>query len=197
MKSLFLMIFLTIIALNSCIDQKSDDQTNYAEDIKMLQDKINKFVPVEINYDKNLLSERQRVVLEKLYNASKIIDEIFLSQVYSKNDQIKSDLQAEINNNSYPDRALKPAIKLELFNIMFGPFDRLDHDKPFIGEDEKHAGANFYPEDMTKEEFEKWIKDNPTDEKAFTSEFTMIRRDGDKLIAIPYNEYYKDKLIDV
>ncbi len=196
MKSLFLMIFLTI-ALAGCIDQKSDDQTNYAEDIKMLQETINKFVPVEINYDENLLSERERVVLEKLYNASKIIDEIFLSQVYSKNDQIKSDLQAEINNNSYPDKALKPSIKLELFNIMFGPFDRLDHDKPFIGEDEKPLGANFYPEDMTKDEFEKWIKDNPKDEKLFTSEFTVIRRDGDKLIAIPYNEYYKDKLTEV
>jgi hypothetical protein len=87
-------------------------------------------------------------------------------------------------------------LKLELFNMMFGPFDRLEHDAPFIDTLQKPLGANFYPEDMTKEEFEKRIKDNPKDEKAFTSEFTVIRRDGGKLLAIPYSEYWKDKLTE-
>ncbi len=77
---------------------------------------------------------------------------------------------------------------------MAGPFDRLEDDKPFIGTDKKPLGANFYPEDMTKEEFEKFIKDNPKDEKAFTSEFTVIRRENGKLVAIPYSKFYKDKL---
>ena len=51
---------------------------------------------------------------------------------------------------------------------MVGPFDRLEDNEPFIGKDKKPLGANFYPGDMTKEEFEKWIKANPNDEKAFT-----------------------------
>jgi hypothetical protein len=80
---------------------------------------------------------------------------------------------------------------------MFGPFDRLEHDKPFIGTEEKPAGANFYPEDMTKKEFEDWIKNHPEDEKAFTGQFTMIRREGDSLVAIPYSEYFKDKLTEI
>jgi hypothetical protein len=79
---------------------------------------------------------------------------------------------------------------------MFGPFDRLEHDEPFIGTDKKPLGANFYPEDMTKEEFENHIKNNPDDEKAFTSEFTVIRRVDGMLVAIPYSEYYKDKLTE-
>ena len=79
---------------------------------------------------------------------------------------------------------------------MFGPFDRLDHDAPFIDTLKKPLGANFYPEDMTKEEFENWIKNNPNDEKAFTSEFTVIRRQNGKLVAIPYSEYWKDKLTE-
>ena len=79
---------------------------------------------------------------------------------------------------------------------MFGPFDRLDHDAPFIGTEKKPLGANFYPEDMTKEEFENWIKAKPKDEKSFTSEFTVIRRDDGKLVAIPYSEYWKDKLTE-
>jgi hypothetical protein len=86
--------------------------------------------------------------------------------------------------------------QLELFNIMFGPFNRLEHDKPFIGTEKKPLGANYYPEDMTKEEFKQWLKDHPEDEDAFTSEFTVIRRDGEKLVAIPYSEYYKEKLTE-
>ncbi|MCZ7616300.1 MAG: peptidase [Ignavibacteriaceae bacterium] len=77
---------------------------------------------------------------------------------------------------------------------MFGPFNRLEDDEPFIGTDKKPLGANFYPEDMTKEEFENRIKKNPQDEKSFTSEFTVIRRKDGTLTAIPYSEYFKDKL---
>ena len=82
--------------------------------------------------------------------------------------------------------------KLEFFKINFGPFDRLDHQKPFIGTTPKPLGANFYPEDMTKEEFTNWIKEHPEDEKAFTSEFTIIRREGEKLIAVPYSDNYRE-----
>jgi hypothetical protein len=47
---------------------------------------------------------------------------------------------------------------------------------------------------MAKEEFERWIKDNPADEKSFTSEFSIIRRKNGKLVSVPYNEYFKEKL---
>ena len=143
---------------------------------------------------KALLSDREKVVLEKLYRASKIIDELFLEQVYIENYQIKSDLISKTANKSILEREPELKPQLELFNIMFGPFDRLEDNKPFIGKNTKPLGANFYPVDMSKEEFEKWIKDNPKDEKAFTSEFTIIRREDDKLIAIPYSEFFKDKL---
>jgi len=137
-------------------------------------------------------------VLEKLYRASKIIDELFLEQVYSKNNQLKSELISDLSNKSIitnkPELMLELEHKLELFNIMFGPFDRLEDNEPFIGKDKKTLGANFYPEDMAKEEFEKWIKDNPADEKSFTSEFSIIRRKNGKLVSIPYNEYFKEKL---
>jgi hypothetical protein len=80
---------------------------------------------------------------------------------------------------------------------VFGPFNRLEDDKPFIGTDKKPLGANFYPADMTKEEFENYIKNNPKDEKSFTSEFTVIRRENGKLVAIPYSDYYKNYLIKI
>ena len=179
------LICLALI-INGCTENQNPQKDS--EEIKMIKEKIAKFVPVDIQYDESLLSEREKVVLEKLYRASKIMDEIFLEQVYSKNSQIKSELLA---NNS--DEA---KVKLELFNIMFGPFDRLEDNVPFMGKNAKPLGANFYPEDMTKEEFEKWIKDNPNDEKTFTSEFTVIRRNNGKLAAIPYSEFFKDKLTE-
>jgi len=186
-------LFILVIAITSCKEKQNPQ--NDSEEVTMLKEKIAKFVPVEIQYDESILTDREKVVLEKLYRASKIIDDLFLEQVYSKNTQIKSELLSKISNKSTLE--LEPELKtqLELFNIMFGPFDRLEDNVPFIGTDKKPLGANFYPEDMTKEEFEKWLKDNPKDEKTLTSEFTIISRENGKLIAIPYSEYFKDKLM--
>lgn len=192
-SSIIMAVFLII----GCAERPSDEEISATEEIKMLQDKINKFVPVEIQYNENLLDDKEKLVLEKLYQASKIIDELFLEQVYSKNQELRSDLLSKIETETDADKKLEHELKLELFKIMFGPFDRLDNDKPFMGENEKPLGANYYPEDITKEEFESWIKANPADEKSFTNEFTVIRRDGDRLKAIPYNEYYKDKLTEI
>lgn len=192
-----LLIIIAMLFVIGCAEKAADDEISTMEETEMLQEKIDKFVPVEIQYDESLLDEREKVVLDKLYQAAKIIDELFLEQVYSKNLEIKSDLLSKIEQETDPVKKSEHELKLELFNIMFGPFDRLDHDKPFIGETEKPAGANYYPEDMTKEEFENRIKNNPVDEKVFTSEFTVIRRNDTGLVAIPYSENYKDKLSDI
>lgn len=170
---------LFLIMLNPAMAQKKGGGD-------MLKKQISKYAPVVIKYDTTLLDSREKVVLKKLYEASRIMDEIFLDQVYSKNRDIKAKL------SSSP--AGRNKLVLDYFNINFGPFDRLDHNKPFFGNDPKPLGANFYPEDMTKEEFLTWIKNHPEDEAAFTSEFTMIRRNGDKLVAIPYSEYFRDPL---
>jgi hypothetical protein len=184
-----LTIIILLFFIIGCAETGRDGETSTAEEMEMIQNKINQFVPVEIKYDESLLDEREKVVLNKLYQASKYIDELFLEQVYSKNFEIRESLIKKTDEKS--------KLQLELFNIMFGPFDRLDHDKPFIGDEEKPLGANYYPEDMTKEEFENLIKNKPAVEKDFTSEFTVIRRVEDQLISIPYNEYYKDKLTEI
>ena len=187
MKNIIPVLLTTVMIIAGCNTQ-NEQAENQSGEIKMLKEQIAKFVLTELKYDASTLDERQKVVVKKLYRASKIMDEIFLVQVYSKNNEIKADLMAEDTEEA--------KYQLELFSIMFGPFNRLEHDKPFIGTQEKPLGANFYPADMTKEDFENWIKDHPEDEEAFTSEFTVIRKDGKKLIAIPYSKYYKDKLTE-
>ena len=189
MKYFLITILLVSFFLAGC--EKKTEQNKDAEEITMLKEKIAKFVPTELKYDSSTLDEREKIVVEKLYLASKIMDELFLDQVYSKNYEIRKSLMEQAAAGSE-----KAKLELELFTIMFGPFDRLEHDAPFIDTLKKPLGANFYPEDMTKEEFESWIKNNPADEKAFTSEFTVIRRENGKLVAIPYSEYWKDKLTE-
>ncbi|MCW9066375.1 MAG: peptidase [Ignavibacteriaceae bacterium] len=184
----YFLISLALLSLIFMGCEKQTEQTEESKQMTMVEETIAKFAPTELNYDSSSLDERQKIVVKKLYEASKIMDEIFLEQVYSKNDQIKADLMKQETKQAKQE--------LELFNIMFGPFDRLEHDAPFIGTEKKPLGANFYPEDMTKEEFENWIKANPNDEKSFTSEFTVIRRKDGKLVSIPYSKYWKDKLTE-
>lgn len=153
---------------------------------EMLAEKIKQFVPTEIKFDASLLDDRQNKVVENLYQAALVMDEIFLQQVYAGNNEIREELQSsEMEVDAW---------RLEYFTIMFGPFDRLDHNKPFYGTAEKPKGANFYPEDMSKQEFLQWIEDHPDDEKSFTSEFTVIRRENGELKAVPYSEYFKEDL---
>jgi len=183
MRKLFVTILIATFLLFSCSTSDKKEEKN---DLKK---KISQYSKTEIKYDESLLNERQKVVVEKLYEAGKIIDRIFLDQVYSKNEEIEAELSKSKNPGD--------KIVLEYFKINFGPFDRLDHDKPFYGNSEKPKGANFYPEDMTKEEFNNFIKNNPDKEAEFTSEFTVIRRENGKLIAIPYTEYYKTELAEI
>ncbi|RQV98875.1 MAG: peptidase, partial [Calditrichaeota bacterium] len=105
----------------------------------------------------------------------------------AKNPEIQQALISG-NNPDFP-------VLLEYFNICFGPFDRLENNEPFINlTNPKPPGANYYPEDMSREEFEKWITDHPEDENEFISNFTVIRRKGNNLVAIPYSEVYKEEL---
>ena len=173
----FLMLIIT-----SC-STKNPNETN---ELNMLKEKISKFVPTELKFDSTLMNEKQKIVINKLFLASKIVDDIFAKQVYAQNELIRKKLESS-------DEEIDK-LKLEYFNIMAGPFDRLDEDKPFATNEKKPLGANFYPADMTKDEFLNWIKNHPEDEKAFTSEFTVIRRKDSKLVAIAYSEFFKDDL---
>ena len=169
MKYLLITLFIFSFLILGCgqkTEETGEGVTQETEGTEMLKEKIAKFAPTELKYDASNLDERQKIVVEKLYRAAKIMDELFLEQVYSKNSAIKTDLMVQDTEEA--------KYQMELFKIMFGPFDRLEHDAPFYGTEKKPAGANYYPEDMSKEEFEQWLKDHPEDEKTFTSEFTVI-----------------------
>jgi len=144
------------------------------------------YVPVRLEYDASGLSDKERQIIQKLIQAAKYIDEIFWRQAYHRNVELREQLS----------RATDPAGQdlFRYFLVNYGPFDRLRDDEPFWGTETKPAGANFYPADLNREEFEAWIGEHPEDEAAFRSTFTVIRRDEGRLVAVPYHVAYEEFL---
>ncbi|HEU4520989.1 MAG TPA: peptidase [Thermoanaerobaculia bacterium] len=148
-----------------------------------------------IDYDRSLLNENERQVVEHLIAASKAIDEIFWRQVSEENPALRARLAAQANESAL-DRA-----GYEYFIANKGRWDRLDNNEPFIEPfgpaGAKPAGAAFYPPDITKEEFERYVAAHPEQQAALQGLFTVVRREGDRLVAIPYSRYYAEQLRDV
>jgi hypothetical protein len=182
-KWLFLGVLVPLFAL--CKNQS----TLHKAPLEYVKAELAKFAPVELQVDLSLISENDKKVLAKLVDASRLIDELFLIQVDPENGKMLQSLQASASteNSAY----------LELFKVMFGPWDRLEHDKPFLGERDKPLGAGFYPPDMSKEEFERTKTESPDLAKALESEFTIITRQNGKLVPVPYYQAYSTYVMKI
>jgi hypothetical protein len=153
---------------------------------RTIGERIARFVPTELTFDESLLGERDRQVLRKVVEAARLMDEIFLRQVSPRNPEWLARLES---SDQAADRDL-----WHYFRIMYGPWDRLEEHRPFMGEEEKPLGAGFYPPDLTKEELEDWLAASPEDEEAFRGFYTVITREGGGLAAVPYSRAYAEFL---
>jgi hypothetical protein len=162
----------------------------------ILKEKLKKYASVEMRYDESILSEPEKQALEKLVQAAHIMDEIFLRQVWSGNVAMRETLRSTLaqagEESSNGDESVNQLKDLNrFFRINFGPWDRIEENTPFIGTTAKPAGANYYPEDITKEEFEAHVATHPKQAEAFRGYFTTIRRQDGVLSAVPYSVEYK------
>jgi len=143
---------------------------------------IVRFAPTELRVDTSSLSAGDHKALIKLIEASRMIDDIFLTQLWSGNHNLLRELEK--------DKSPLGKARLHYFLINKGPWSDLDAHEAFLPgvPPRKLPGANFYPPDMTKAEFEKWADH---DAKGF---FTVIERDSaGHLESVPYsNAYEKD-----
>jgi len=130
-----------------------------------------------LSADLSGLTDNQREMIRLLIDASKIMDDLFWRQAYG--DEYKEWL-ARIDS---------PRVR-RFAEINYGPWDRLNDDKPFIdGVGPKPLGATFYPEDMTVEEFDALDLDGKS------SLYTFLRRDENGgAVAVPYHVEYADEL---
>ena len=144
------------------------------------------FVQQALDADVSHLSAGDREALKHLVAAARSMDEIFWLQAWAGNPGFAPEVEALEGDGA---EAAK-----DYYRIMYGPWDRLVHREPFLGDRAHPDGAGYYPEDMTAGEFEAWLEAHPSDREAFTSLFTVVRRDGGGLFAVPYSEAYREHL---
>lgn len=143
---------------------------------KMFAEKLNSFSKVSLKTDLSHLNGEQKKMLSLLFDAAEIMDGIFWKEAYGD----KSQLMETTDNDTLKS----------LLEINYGPWERLNNNQPFLGRyEEKPKGANFYPRDMTIEEFDSLDDNNKT------SLYTLIRRDGTgKLYSIWYHEAFAPEI---
>lgn len=173
-----IVLIAVFIAFNSSCTPKAGS-TNTATDttnMSPMQKKINEYAVVKLTTDMSKLTEKEKQMIPVLLEVAQVMDDIFWEQTWG-------------NKNALLDTIKDPYAR-QFVEINYGPWDRLDENKPFIaGIGEKPKGANFYPRDMTKEEFEKWQDPNKA------SQYTLIVRNPDKsLKSVWYHDAYAEKI---
>jgi hypothetical protein len=154
-----------------------------------------RFAPARLDVDISGLSAGDKKALARLIGAGRIVNHLFMQQFWSGDLALYQKLQR--------DQTPLGKARLHYFWINKGPWSEIDEHKAFLPgvPAKKPEGANFYPEDMTKAEFESWAKAlYPESKTAAEGFFTVIRRGADKKLGAkqlkmtPYSEEYKADL---
>lgn len=166
----YLLLLIAAVVMASCtasVPGNSDDASL-----------LDKYTTVRLTADVSHLPESEREMIPLLIEAADIMDSLFWHQAYGDPDSLWMLIE---------DESVR-----RFAEINYGPWDRLDDNAPFVeGVDAKPRGANYYPADMTEEEFEAAAAGAPE----LRSEYTMVRRDeAGNLVAIPYHEYFADQV---
>jgi hypothetical protein len=179
-------LFLTGCALAAGLQACTNTATNTEKKANtvVLPDSLQEYVnariktyeSVKLTTNLNQLTTAERKMLPLLIQAAQIMDELFWLQTYPQKDSLLN--------------AVKDDRAKEYIRINYGPWDRLNNNKPFIaGIGAKPAGVSFYPADMTKEELEK------SDLKDKFGQYSVVRRDSTgKLMTVPYHDLYATQL---
>ena len=158
-------------------DTPEKNVTLYTEN-QVLENKLNSFAVVPLTADISKLSDNQKKMLKILFRAADVMDDIFWKEAYPGN---KDSLLASTDSETLR----------KLFKINYGPWERLNGDKALLEKyGTKPAGANFYPVNMTVDEFQNFDDPNKT------SQYTVIRRDdAGNLKSVWYHEAFNEKIL--
>ncbi len=170
MSKTTILLAISTFLIFSCSEPVPKERHS-ADTIKFID-----YKEVKLTTDLSKLADHEKKMIPLMIEAAKIMDELFWFESYGKKDSLLSTLT---------DPGIKAYAK-----INYGPWDRLQDFQPFIPEiGPKPDGANFYPSDITKAEFEAF--ENPSK----TSQYTFIRRDENgNLITIPYHIMFSEQI---
>ena len=182
--------FCLILLILSLTTSSVIAQAKSSNEERELSDKIARFAPTVITADLTKLSPNDRKALDKIIAAARLFDPLFIRQVWSGNEALLAKLEA--------DKTPLGRLRLHYFRINKGPWSQLDDNKAFMPGVPEHKPKNaaHYPDDMTKEEFSKWVETlSEADKAKATGFFYAIRRGKDgKLVAVPYSKEYVEFL---
>jgi uncharacterized protein YcfL len=179
-KILFILVTLVLFSCkNEKVARKPIKQVTIEDNITEMEIKLSKYISFKLTANTDNLTENEQKMLPILIKAASIMNDLFWYEAYGNKQQLLE---------SISDEDTKKYIE-----INYGPWDRLDGNKSFVeGINEKPLGANYYPKNITKAEFEAF----PDESKL--SEYTFIRRDSlGKLITVPYHQQFKEKVAKV
>lgn len=180
--SVFFILLLVVTPIMSQQKQATGDPE--------LAKKIARFAPTVLTANTARLSPKDKLALQKIIEAAKLMDPLFLRQVWSGNAALEQKLLA--------DKTPAGRQRLHYFYINDGPWSRLDNSEPFIDgvPKEKPHQAAAYPDDITRDEFNAWVATlSEADKQKATGFFYVIRRGSDgKLMMVPYSVAYKEYL---
>jgi len=169
--SIFTLLFM------GC-NQPQTKKEVYEASVNDIQKRVNEYAEYTLTTDMSKLTDKQKQMLPYLFECADIMEELFWKDAIGDKTEFLSKIQ-------------DPALK-KYAEINYGPWDRMRGDEPFIkGFGKKPAGANYYPKDITKEEFEAWNAPDSV-KKCW---YSLIRRDENgNLINIPYHEAYAEQI---
>ncbi len=172
------LLLLALTALISCGPGSEDTSTMQSD----IEKRLEKYTTFRLETDLSVLTENERKMLPLLIDAAKIMDQLFWRQAYGE--------PATLIQGAHSAAARR------FIEINYGPWDRLAGNEPFLeGVGPKPPGANFYPSDMTKEEFETATAESPDSAEALKSLYTFVRRgESGRLTTLPYHEAFATDL---
>jgi hypothetical protein len=139
--------------------------------------RLAKWKNVDMPFRAEGLSARERQMVEKLVEASRLLDDIYWRQ---------SDLDGLALYKTTTDPSLKT-----LLMIMGGRWDLLDENHPFAGAPKMPPGHDLFPHDQTRERIEQYVKQHPEDKAAIYDPYTVVKSLKGRLTGVPYREEYK------
>ena len=148
-----------------------------------LMGELAKFRPVRMPYDSAHLSIREQQMVRKLVEACWDLESIYWRQ--SDPDGLK------LYQSLAVSRVPMDAAVRRFLRINGSRFDLIDNDAPFVGTAPRPPSRALYPSDLTHEEFDRYVAAHPDQKAALYDPWTVVRRKGAALEAIPYHVAYK------
>ena len=151
-----------------------------------LQERLDRFVPVEMPFHAEGLSPREVQLVNKLVEASRWLEAIYWRQSDPEGLSLLQQLQGSQNPQ---DKALE-----RMLQINGSRYDLVDDNKPFVGTEKAPPGRGYYPTGLTRAEIERYVAKHPDKKDEIYSAFTEVRRHEDDLEGLPYHVAYRSFL---